>query len=89
MPRQPRLPSSSTQRLRCGGTSVQLPCATSAARPIDLAQRRVRVDRRADVHRVGAHLDGQRDLADHVAGMRADDAATDDAVRLCRRTAAW
>ena len=55
---------------------------TSAAMPIDLAERRVRMDRLADVHRVGAHLDGQRDLADHVAGMRADDAAADDAVRL-------
>ena len=52
-----------------------------------LAQRRVRMDRLADVHRVGAHLDGQRDLADHVAGVRADDAAAEDlavAVRLGR-----
>ena len=45
-----------------------------------LAQRRVRMDRLADVDRVGAHLDRQRDLADQVAGMRADDAAADDAV---------
>ena len=36
-----------------------------------LAQRRVRVDGLADVHRVGAHLDGQRDLADHVARVGA------------------
>ena len=42
------------------------------------AQRRMRVDRLADVHRVRAHLDGQRDLADHVAGVRADDAAAED-----------
>ena len=47
-----------------------------------LAQRRVRVDGAADVDRVGAHLDRQRDLADQVAGVRADDAAADDAVRL-------
>ena len=39
-------------------------------------QRGVRVDGLANVHRVGAHLDGQRDLSDHVAGMGADDAAT-------------
>jgi hypothetical protein len=44
------------------------------------AQRRVRVDGLADVHLVGAHLDGQRHLADHVAGVRADDAAAQDAV---------
>src|SRR5664279_5720730 len=44
------------------------------------AQRRVRMDRLADVDRVGAHLDRQRDLADHVAGVRADDAAADDGV---------
>jgi hypothetical protein len=32
-----------------------------------LAQGRVGVDGLADVGRVGAHLDGQADLADHVA----------------------
>jgi hypothetical protein len=37
-----------------------MPCATSAAMP-GLAQRRVRVDGLADVDRVRAHLDGQRD----------------------------
>lgn len=47
-----------------------------------LAERRVRVDRLADIDRVAAHFDGQRDFADHVAGRRADDGATDDAVRL-------
>ena len=31
-----------------------------------LAQRRVRVNRLADVHRISAHLDGQRNLTDHV-----------------------
>ena len=36
---------------------------------------------RADVGGVGAHLDRERDLADQVAGVRADDAAADDAVR--------
>ncbi len=46
--------------------------------PNALAQRGVRVDGLADVHRVGAHLDGQGDLTDHVAGMGADDAAAQD-----------
>ena len=40
-----------------------------------LTQRRMRVNRLADVHRVRAHLDGQRNLANHVTGMRADHAA--------------
>ena len=44
------------------------------------AQRGVRMDGLADVERVGAHLDGQRDLADQVAGMGADDAAAEDAL---------
>ena len=48
----------------------------------------MRVDRLADVDRVGAHFDRQRDFADQVARVRADDAAADDAVRR-RRTAAW
>ena len=39
------------------------------------AQRGVRVDGLADVHRVGAHFDGQSDLANHVACMGAHDAA--------------
>ena len=39
------------------------------------AQRGMRVDRFADVHRVGAHLGGQCDLADHVARTEAHDAA--------------
>ncbi len=40
-----------------------------------LAQRRVRVDGLADVHGVRPHLDGQGDLADHVARVGAHDAA--------------
>ena len=40
-----------------------------------LAQRRVWVNRLANVHRVRAHLDGQGNLANHVAGMGADHAA--------------
>ncbi len=43
-----------------------------------LAQRGVRVDGLADVHRISAHLDGQGDLANHVARMRADHAAAQD-----------
>ena len=42
------------------------------------AQRRVRMDGFSDVHRVGAHFDGQCDFADHVARMRADHAAAQD-----------
>ena len=41
-----------------------------------LAQRGVRVDGFADVDCVGTHFDGQRNLADHVASVCADDAAT-------------
>ena len=49
-----------------------------------LAQGRVRMDGLADVHRVGAHFNGQRNLANHVAGVRADNAATEDlAVAMC------
>ena len=50
-----------------------------------LAQRRMRVDGLADVDSVDSvrtHLDGQGDLADHVARMRADHAAAQDAVGL-------
>jgi hypothetical protein len=50
-----------------------------------LAQRRVRVNRLADIDRVGAHFNGQRNLADHVACVGADDAAAQNlavAVRL-------
>ena len=39
-----------------------------------LAQRRVRVNRLADVHRICARFNRQRDLADHVARMRANHA---------------
>ena len=39
------------------------------------AQRWMRVNRLADVHRVRAHLDSQRYLANHVACVRADDTA--------------
>jgi len=43
-----------------------------------LAQRGMRVDGFADVHRVGAHLDRQGDLANHVACVRADHATAQD-----------
>ena len=43
-----------------------------------LTQRRVGVDAFADVNGVCAHLDGQNDLANHVAGMCADHAAAED-----------
>ncbi len=41
-----------------------------------LAQRRVRVNRLANVHRVGTHLYGQSNFADQVACIGPDDAAT-------------
>lgn len=41
-----------------------------------LAQGRVRVNGLANIYRVGAHLAGQGNLADHVACVRTDDAAT-------------
>jgi hypothetical protein len=40
-----------------------------------LAQRGVRVNRLTDIHRISAHLNRQCNLTDHVACMRADDAA--------------
>ena len=50
-----------------------------------LAQRRMRVNRLADVYRVGAHLDGQRNLANHVARVGADHAAAKDLAVAMRR----
>ena len=38
------------------------------------AKRRVRVNRLADVHCVSTHLDGQRNLTNHVARVGADHA---------------
>ena len=43
-----------------------------------LAQRGVWVYGFADVHRVGAHFDGQSDFANQVARVGADDAAAQD-----------
>ena len=49
-----------------------------------LAQRWMRVNGFADVHRVCTHLNGQCNLANHVAGMGADHAATQNfAVTMC------
>src|SRR5690606_8312479 len=47
-----------------------------------LGQRRVRMDREADILRVAPHLDRERGLCDQVAGIRADDAGADHAMRL-------
>ena len=44
--------------------------------PYGLTQRRVRVNRLTNIHRISAHLYRQCNLANHVACMRADDAAT-------------
>jgi hypothetical protein len=46
------------------------------------AKGRVRMDGAADVDRVGAHFDREGDFADQVTGVGADDATTDDAMRL-------
>ena len=43
-----------------------------------LSKRGVSVNGFADVYRISAHLDGQHDLADHVACMCADHAAAQD-----------
>ena len=43
-----------------------------------LTQRGVRVNRLADIHRVRTHLNGQGNLANHVACMRADHATAQD-----------
>ena len=43
-----------------------------------LAQRGVRVNRLANIHRIRAHLNRQRDLTDHVARVRAHHAAAQD-----------
>jgi len=42
------------------------------------AQRRVRMNRLADVHGVCAHFNGQSDFANHVARVRADHASAQD-----------
>src|SRR5439155_13488190 len=42
----------------------------------------MRVDTLTDIHRVTAHLDCQAEFADQVAGVRADDASADRAMRL-------
>ena len=41
-------------------------------------QRRVRVNRLADIHGISPHLNGQGDFADHVAGMGTNHAAAED-----------
>jgi hypothetical protein len=53
-----------------GGTSVQDPCAISAAMPM-LSPSVVGMDGFADVYGVCAHLDGQGDFADHVTSVGA------------------
>jgi hypothetical protein len=55
----------------CGGTSVQLPRAISAAVPMLSYSAGVRGDRLASVHRVCPHLNRQSDLADHAADASA------------------
>src|SRR5690606_5309385 len=47
-----------------------------------LGERRVRVDRERHVRRIGAHLDGQRDLRDQVARGGTDDATAQYAAGL-------
>src|SRR6185312_16064119 len=47
-----------------------------------LRESRVRMNRQADVGRVAAVLDGERQLADELAGVGADDAGAEQAARL-------
>ena len=49
-----------------------------------LTQRRMRVNRLADVHCVGVHPDSQRDLTGHVTGVRANHAAAQNAALAMR-----
>ena len=42
----------------------------------------MRVDGLADIFRVATHFDGERQLADQIAGVGADDTAADDAMGL-------
>ena len=86
-----------------GGTPVQMPCTSLAAMPMPSVSVGVGVDGFADVHRIGAHLNGQGDLADHVVGVGAIEAAARNLAvapasmhgrlliqpRGCRRTATW
>ena len=53
---------------------MQLPCATSAAIANGFTQRRMRVNRLANIHWVTAHLDDQGHFANHVASARANHA---------------
>jgi hypothetical protein len=48
-----------------------------------LPQRRIRVNRLADVHGIGTHLNGQGNLADHVARMGADHATAQNLAPAC------
>lgn len=57
-----------------GGKSVLEPCATSAAMPM-LSHSLGCGGGLADVDRVGAHFNGQGDIANHAAGVRANYAA--------------
>src|SRR5437660_11598914 len=55
------------------------PCRELGAQADALAQRRMRMDGVAHVLDVGAHLDGEADLRDQLAGVLPHDAAADDA----------
>src|ERR1041385_8188665 len=49
------------------------------------ARRRMRMDGLADIDRVGAHFDGERNLADEIARSGSDDGTADQALRLLRK----
>ena len=67
---------SSAKRLLLAGRQVRAAAMRHFCRHADaFAQRGVWVDGFADVHRVCAHFDGQSDLANHVARVRAHHAA--------------
>src|SRR5690606_25207303 len=79
-PPKPRTPGASTfpGDVAVGDGAFEV-LGAQAAR---LREGRVRVDGVADVGRLRAHLDRQRDLGDELAGMHADDAAADDAAGI-------
>ena len=57
--------------------------STTRREPDSIQPRGMRRISAANVHRIGPHLDRQRDLADQIACMRADDHTADDAMCLC------
>ena len=63
--------------LLAGGRQIRTTTVRHLSRHTNAFTKRwMRMNRFADIHRVGTHFDGQGDFANHVAGMRANHAAT-------------